>query len=267
LPARLTGAWVHDKNYLAERYLTIFTRGVKRKWEGKLTYVDLFSGPGRSIVRDSLEEVSGSPLLALACDFARYVFVDVPEVLGILAERLVNHPKRAQISFVPGDCNDVIESVTQELPRDHLTLAYIDPTGLQIRFKTIEQLVRGRTIDLLMTIQLGMGIRMNLPFYAQPSGGTVLSEFIGNESWREDVALGGSPSQVSRRILDRYRQQLRMLSYETVEDREIDIRNDKNLLLYFMILATRHKLGERFWRETTEILRSGQRFLKLPPGG
>jgi hypothetical protein len=114
-----------------------------------------------------------------------------------------------------------------------------------------------------MTIQLGMGIRMNLPFYAQPDGGAALTAFMGSSSWREDVASGGSASQVSSRILDRYLHRLRALGFGTVKNREIDIRNDANLLLYFMILASRHQLGEKFWREATQILRSGQRFLKL----
>lgn len=56
LPARPTGAWVHDKKYYLERYLSIFTKGVGRKWNGKLCYVDLFSGPGRSVIRQSVED-------------------------------------------------------------------------------------------------------------------------------------------------------------------------------------------------------------------
>jgi three-Cys-motif partner protein len=263
LPARETGAWVHEKNYFVERYLTIFSRGVKRKWQGKLAYVDLFSGPGLNIVRDSREEVEGSPSLALRNDFARYIFVDQPEVLSTLSKRLATHPKFNQISFVEGDCNVVIGSVIDRLPGDHLALAFVDPPGLQIHFETIERLVHRRKIDLLMTIQLGMGITMNLPFYAQPGGGAVLTGFVGNDSWREDTAAGGSASQVSRRILARYDQQLRSLGYETVRDREIGIKNDRNLLLYFIKLASRHPLGEKFWREATAILPSGQRFLKL----
>lgn len=264
LPARLTGSWVRDKNYFVERYLTIFSRGVGRKWEGKLSYVDLFSGPGKSIIRDTGQEVDGSPLLALKCDFARYVFVDVPDVLSTLARRLDGHPKSPQISFIEGDCNLVVGDVLRKMPADHLTLAFIDPTGLQIRFNTIKRLVRGHKIDLLMTVQLGMGIRMNLPLYAQPGGGAALTAFMGNSLWRTDLTAGGSASQISRRILKRYLQQLRRLGYGTVQDRDIDVRSDQsNLLLYFIILASRHRLGESFWRKATQILPSGQRFLDL----
>jgi three-Cys-motif partner protein len=263
LLARSTGPWVNDKNYYLERYLTLFARGVGRKWAGKLSYIDLFAGPGRSVIRGTGEEVEGSPFIALKCDFARYVFVDVPEVLATLQDRLKGHPKFSKISLIEGDCNAVIDEVRTASPADHLTLAFIDPTGLQIQFRTIQKLVDNRKVDLLMTIQFGMGIRMNLPLYTQADGAT-LTTFLGSDDWREDLDSGGSPSQVARRILNRYPSQLRGLGYQTVQDREIDIRSDQNnLLLYFMVLASRHPRGADFWRKATQIQASGQRRLNL----
>src|ERR1700693_3897503 len=124
LPARPTGPWVHEKKFYLERYLSIFTRGVSRKWDGKLCYVDLFSGPGRSIIRTTGEEVDGSPLVALKEELAHYVFVDVPEVLDTLRRRIEGHPKAGIISLIEGDCNKVIAGVLRASPPDHLTLAF-----------------------------------------------------------------------------------------------------------------------------------------------
>lgn len=263
LPARSTGPWVHHKKHYFERYVDIFSRGVGPKWAGNLSYVNLFSGPGYSIVRGSNEEVMGSPLIALESEFARYVFVDVPDVLSSLEKRLSKHPKRSRIVFVPGDCNEVISNVLNSLPSDHLTLAFIDPTGLQIKFSTIKRLVHNRKVDLLMTIQLGMGIRLNLPQYIQTEG-TALNDWMGNSDWREDCEAGGSWSQITRKIIARYMAQIRKLDYLTVEDRETEVRTDEgNLLLYFMVLASRHPRGEDFWRKTTQIGPSGQRLLNL----
>ena len=261
LPARESGAWVLDKKFYVERYLRIFTKGVSKKWGGKLAYVDLFSGPGKNVIRDTGEEVDGSPLLALKCDFARYVFVDAPEVLATLRARLRNHPKFGRISFVEGDCNVVIDEILKLLPADHLTLAFIDPTGLHIRFDTIRRLVHNRKVDLLMTIQFGMGIQMNLPQYFR-SQGDALTGFLGNDEWRKDTEQQGTFSQAGKRILDRYMAQLRTLGYLDTKDREI-VRNDQNLLLYFVIMASRHELGEKFWREVTKIAPSGQRIMNF----
>ena len=87
LPARPTGQWVQGKNYYLCRYLDIMTHGVVKKWEAKLAYVDLFAGPGRSIIRDTGEEVEGSPVLSLKYEFAKYIFVDKPEVLSSLSKQ------------------------------------------------------------------------------------------------------------------------------------------------------------------------------------
>jgi len=258
LPARLTGQWVHGKKYYFCRYLDIMTRGVGRKWQGKLAFVDLFSGPGRSIVRGSQEEVHGSPVLALNYEFARYIFVDIPEVLACLKKRLAGHPKFSQIAFIEGDCNEVIEEIRFASPADHLTLVFIDPTGLQIRFRTIQRLVLDRNVDLLMTLQFGMGIRLNLNQYIKAEGAK-LTAFLGNAEWRKDASEGGSASQVLRRIKNRYLHHLRELGYLPVRDREIDIRNDQNVLLYFIAFASRHPLGGKFWREAIKIEWTGQR--------
>ena len=257
-PARETGAWVLQKNTHIEKYLAAFTKSVSRKWNGKLAYVDLFAGPGRSLIRDTSEEVDGSPLLALKCNFARYIFVDVPDVLATLHSRLANHPKLSQISFVEGDCNSVIDQILVELPRDHLTLAFVDPTGLQIQFNTIRRLVHQRKVDLLMTLQFGMGVKMNLPQYLKTKEGGALSSFLGNSDWRQDEKQSGTVFQLCKRVLKRYLSQLRGLGYLEVRDIEI-IRNDKNMVLYFMVMASRHPLGEHLWREVTRIKPSGQR--------
>lgn len=263
LPARSTGQWVFDKKHYFERYLDIFSRGIGPKWAGKLCYVDLFAGPGRSIVRGSLEEVKGSPVVALDYEFSRYAFVDIPEILATLEKRLESHPKRSQVTLVPGDCNNEIAEVLKQLPPDHLTLAFIDPTGLQIKFTTIQRLVQNRSVDLLMTIQLGMGIRLNLPQFTQ-SEGAALTEWLGNSEWRKDCEAGGSWSQITRRIVRRYLRQIRDLGYGIVQDREIEVRTgEKNLLLYFMVLASRHPRGEDFWRKATQIGPSGQRRLNM----
>lgn len=258
LPARLTGQWVLGKKYYFCRYLDIMTHGVGRKWQGKLAFIDLFSGPGRSVVRGSQEEVDGSPVLALNYEFARYISVDIPEVLSCLKKRLAGHPKFSQIAFIEGDCNEVIEEVRFSSPADHLTLAFIDPTGLQIRFRTIQRLVQNRSVDLLMTLQFGMGIRRNLKQYIKAEGAK-LTAFLGNAEWRKDADEGGSDSQVLRRIKDRYLVHLRELGYLPVRDREIDIRNDQNVLLYFIAFASRHPLGGKFWREAIKIEWTGQR--------
>jgi hypothetical protein len=73
-------------------------------------------------------------------------------------------------------------------------------------------------MDLLMTIQFGMGIKMNC---------RALTAFLGNAEWRQNIEVGGSASQAGRYILSQYMTELRTLGYRTVQNREINIRNDQ----------------------------------------
>jgi hypothetical protein len=109
-----------------------------------------------------------------------------------------------------------------------------------------------------MTLQFGMGIRLNLNQYIKAEGAK-LTAFLGNAEWRKDASEGGSASQVLRRIKNQYLHHLRELGYLPVRDREIDIRNDQNVLLYFIAFASRHPLGGKFWREAIKIEWTGQR--------
>jgi hypothetical protein len=173
-------------------------------------------------------------VLALNYEFSRYIFVDIPEVLSCFKKRLTGHPKFSQIVFIEGDCNEVIEEVRFASPADHLLLAFIDPTGLQIRFRTIRRLLQSRSVDLLMTLQFGMGIRLNLNQYIRDEGAK-LTAFWGNAEWHKDAGEGGSASQV----LDA---EVRFLSVEPLlEDMgKLDLRG-----VHWMIVGGESGVGAR----------------------
>ena len=77
LVARDSGIWVEEKLYYLGRYLKIFSVGMSKKWADKLYYVDLFTGPGRCLIRGTQKEIDGSPLIALlGFNFAKYFFFE-----------------------------------------------------------------------------------------------------------------------------------------------------------------------------------------------
>jgi hypothetical protein len=77
LVIRDSGLWVNDKLHYLNRYLKIFSVGMKNKWSGKLYYIDLFAGPGRCRIRETRKETDGSPLVALlGFEFAKYFFFE-----------------------------------------------------------------------------------------------------------------------------------------------------------------------------------------------
>ena len=166
LIARASGAWAKEKLYYLERYLDIVSVGMKKKWAGKLFYVDLFAGPGKCWIRETNEEIDGSPLIALKFNFAKYFFVESDEkCYQALAARVKVRAPEKDVETIHGDCNDVIEKI--ELPSSSLGVAFVDPTGVsQLAFETIGRLALNRKVDLIVNFPEGMGIRMNL-FHTQ----------------------------------------------------------------------------------------------------
>lgn len=229
---------------------------MRKKWHGKLYYIDLFTGPGKCMARETEEEIDGSPLIALNAPFpfAKYFLVDSnDEVLKVLSERCKNHPHHDRIEFYPGDCNLAIDDIIRNIPMRSLSLAFIDPTGLQFKFTTLGKLAE-RRVDLIITFPEGMAIKRNIKkFLAQPH--SPLDDLIGDSGWRQ--------LKTGREIIEYYRKKLTSLEYQEVKlGDEIEIRSgSKNLPLYFILFASKHPLGHQFWQDIKKIDHTGQRSL------
>jgi hypothetical protein len=62
LPLDEVGAWAKEKHTRLRKYVDI-SSATRRKWTqgpGGATYIDLFCGSGRSIIRDTQEKIDGS---------------------------------------------------------------------------------------------------------------------------------------------------------------------------------------------------------------
>lgn len=153
LPVRPSGIWIKRKHYYLTEYAKIFTIGMGKKWKG-LTFLDLFAGPGLCIIEQT-QEVLGSPLLALQYDFSHYIFVEeTANLMNALQARCANSPKAALIKFIQEDCNSGIDHIIKQMPLNHLNLAFIDPTDIDIHFDTIKALSKvANGVDLLINIQ------------------------------------------------------------------------------------------------------------------
>ncbi len=88
LVVRPSGDWVKSKFHYLSRYLKTFSVAMKNKWD--IYYVDLFAGPGVCRIRETQEEIDGSPLIALlANDFDKYYLFEAnPDSYRALTERV-----------------------------------------------------------------------------------------------------------------------------------------------------------------------------------
>lgn len=256
LPLRCVGGWSKAKHYYLRRYIYAFTTGMRLKWHGQLYYIDLFTGPGKCRVRETEEEIDGSPLLALngPFPFAGYFFVEIDrEILDILSERCKSHRLYKRIHFLEGDCNEKIDEIISQIPLRSLSLAFVDPTGLHFKFSTLQKLAT-RKVDLIVTFPEGMAINRNIKKFLEEES-CPLDEVMGDRGWRQ--------FKTGKGILKDYRKKLQSLGYEEVKlGDEIVIRSiTKKLPLYCLLFASKHLLGYEFWKNIGKIEYTGQREL------
>lgn len=262
LLARCSGEWSQDKLFYLQRYLDIVTTSMRKRWA--LCYVDLFAGPGKCIVRPEGIDIDGSPLCALQLrhTFDRYFFVDISkENTECLQKRIQNLSISPHGTFLVQDCNKAIPVISEQLGPNFLTVAFMDPTGFQLDFASIETLVRNRRVDLIINFPY-RALQRVIP-RALSARSSELDRFFGGRNWRtvcqEAKQQGNDPAYA---LMKHYKEKLLELGYIEDASPSGDISVQSSIgYLYSLICMSKHALGKKFWGKIQITNRHGQQKL------
>lgn len=162
------GDWTKSKIEIlvkyAKAYLTIMNKYAK-KYNWKLLYFDGFAGSG--FIRQSNDEiVIGAAKRILAIEkpifFDKYHFVEkeTNNVKNLIEEVKNDYPSR-NIKVINGDCNEEIrllgEFLKSEKGKQYKVLAYIDPCGMQLNWRSLIAL-KESNVDAWVLVPTGMGV-------------------------------------------------------------------------------------------------------------
>jgi three-Cys-motif partner protein len=138
LPLDEVGSWAKEKHERLRKYVDI-TRGVRKKWvdgTGGATYIDLFCGAGRAVVRKTGEVIDGSPLVAFKTardgkvPFSQIYIADESEESGrITQQRLTT--AGASVAMEIGPAKDTAVRIAKRLNKHGLHLIFLDPFSLE----------------------------------------------------------------------------------------------------------------------------------------
>ncbi|MDQ3329861.1 MAG: 23S rRNA (adenine(2030)-N(6))-methyltransferase RlmJ [Planctomycetota bacterium] len=159
LPVRKAHAGSADKLYWWSQYLAITTSAMvgRDRWPTRITYVDLFAGPGVLSVETARYPGSGMIAANTRKPFDRMIFCELKaDLASALQERLDGCGAASRATVLHGDCNALIGDVIAAIPQESLTLAFVDPPGLEASFETLERLSDGRNVDLLILVPTEM---------------------------------------------------------------------------------------------------------------
>lgn len=210
--------------------------------------MSFFLGPGKCFVRGNRAEELGSPLKVIEHDFTRFIFTERNSFAAeALAQRLEHYPNSKSAEIWCGDCAEAIDHF--QIPQGSLTFAFIDPTGIaHAPFSLIEKLHSKTRCDLLINIQHGMGIKMNIHQYTEDADEpSALTRFLGNDSWKKLPRTNAG--DFFREVLELYKARLDSLGFGYI-GREVLISNSKNTPLYLLLFASKHPRGKDFWEKS-----------------
>jgi three-Cys-motif partner protein len=269
LPMRTSQDYAVDKLYALQAYLEMARTAMKGKDWFAFNYIDLQAGPGKNQIGDKI--YLGSPLIALNVDppFTHFWFNEKnPANFEALRKRTSESPYASQVNLFQKDVNIAVDQVVQSIRRMDDTarssgkwptfnVAFLDPEGLEIEWKTVESLARINRMDMIINFSTG-GINRVLD---RPDA---IDRLFGSHDWHKQLEQGqGAPRR--RQLINIYRQQLERFGYHIVADPEagyhdIAMRNSKNAEVYSLIFASKHPLGDNFWskvKQQVEKLRHG----------
>lgn len=250
------GSWGMKKYKLVALYNELFSTGMKTKWDQRV-YLDLFAGPGKVRLKDSGKVLLGSPLLALSVPdpFDRYIFCEEdPVAMSALQQRVHGSFPKADVHYVPGDCNKVIDTIVKKIPKPSrqlkvLSFCFVDPFSLNIHFATIKKL-SSYLMDFLILLML-MDPMRNETHYANENSDRI-DHFLGLTAWRSRWKKAKSQNTNIRKFLaTEFAAQVISLGYrEDSLKTMVQVRSDdKNLPLYYLAFFSRNALGYKFWKE------------------
>lgn len=252
------GAWSKQKHHFLWRYLNAFTTAMRKKWPER-HYIDLFAGPGIERIKGTNDLDWGSPLLAAQTHnpFTQlHLCEKIPKTYDALKKRLELLKFPNEPVLTQGDCNDKVHAILAGIGQGALSLAFLDPYGLHLDFRTVEVLAQRKT-DLIIFFPDRLDVLRNWDIYdSMPESN--LDRFMGlGADWRairDNIPREGR-AEALRKL---YEEQLKKLGYDHFEHERIS--ND-NHPLYLLIFCSKHSAGSKIWRRTSLIKPDGQRSL------
>ncbi|MGV7240279.1 three-Cys-motif partner protein TcmP [Caballeronia sp. M23-90] len=247
LPVMKVGPWSEDKHVALCRYVDA-ARKARAKWP-YASFIDLFSGPGRVLNRESGVICDGGVLSAWRMSerggvpFSEIHIADADaESVEACAARL--RGAGAKVQAYVGNASTTVDSVLERLPRG-LHFAFLDPFSIEhLGFEIIRKLAARPNIDLLihfsvMDVQRNIGGDFNLASSRLDAAAP---------GWRRSLRLKEVPKreQVGE-YLDYWESLVTDLTKMQVAQSKPLFVNMKKGPLYRLIHLARHPLATKLW--------------------
>lgn len=262
------GDWTKIKIKILVEYGKAYLTIMKERPFFKLMYFDGFAGSG-FIVRDKQVDVDvtvGAARRIIEISeprpFDTYYFVEKdPKNFSLLKENTKEAFPKKDIHAVCDDCNKKIIDLGNYLRnpanKNVRTLAYIDPCGMQVEWRSLETL-RGLPIDMWILVPTGLGVNRLLKRNGQISDAWLekLELFLGltreeiekkfykkSSTLFDDIELVEKEKNAINNSAKLYQSRLNEI-FEHVS-KPYELKNSTNSVMYHLFLTSNNKTAEK----------------------
>jgi len=256
LPAEEVGAWAKEKHDRLRRYLNI-SRSARNKFlmgpSKSATFIDLFCGPGRALVKETGEWIDGSAVAAWKISQekgAPFSEVYVADRDGNRRAATVARLSRlgAPVRELTGEAVNAAAEVARTINPYGLHFAFVDPFNLgALDFRIIQSLATLKRIDMLIHVS-AMDLQRNLGINIGADGSAFDSFAPG---WREKVDLARPQQAIRQQVVEYWRDLVAGLGKKPSTRMEL-ITGTNGQRLYWLLLAADNDLAHKFWNVATD---------------
>ena len=162
--------------------------------------------------------------------------------------------------------NKCIDDVRGSLPpfsRDKglLSFCFVDPFSAGLKLATIRTLASLK-MDFLILLAAGVDVRRNWRSYLADENNTRIAELIDCANWRHEFKASGERHSV-RFIVRKFDEAMTKMGFLPPPAKHHHAVKTGAVLLYYLSLYSRNKLGQKFWNAALETA-SPQTTLDLP---
>jgi three-Cys-motif partner protein len=251
------GSWAVDKLKIVTAYVYA-SGGARSKYARPgAAFIEVFCGPGRSLIRDTTKFIDGSPVAAFkrALEspgrFTSINISDLDDELLAAAEKRLN-VLGAPVRAVAGPASVAMPKIVQSLDPYGLHLAFLDPHNLgTLSFDLFEQLAKLKRIDVIAHVSLS-DLQRNADSYTSEAHDE-FDRFA--PGWRDKVSTDMNQNAFRAAIIQYWSDKVMELGLPRARHCEL-IKGPQGQRLYWLILLARHKLAHTLWSKISSSAKS-----------
>jgi three-Cys-motif partner protein len=245
------GKWAPDKHARVKAYIEIASATRAKyvpppAWHAGASYIELFSGPGRSLIRRTKNFIDGSPVIAYKAaqasgvPFTKMHLNDFDPAKAAAVE--------ARLRALGGDptcysepADVAVDKIVAAVNPRGLHFAFLDPYNLEgLSFDIIRKLSKLK-VDMLIHVSVH-DLQRNHSSYSKPGG--VFDIFAPGWSNQVDPKQAIKPFRAA--LMKYWLAKIRKLGTMPAEGVELVV-GSKRQRLYWLVFVSEHSLAQKFW--------------------